>query len=107
MEALEGFQPGEGPSKGLLCDNEPSCGPWFQALVNMDNNKDGHWMDLSDRCFIANWAAVVSRWCPGVCTPSGRGLDIARCGWSSVGELAAEWRSVSAVLVSDVATVTP
>ena len=27
-----GFQPGEGPSRGLLCDYEPSDGPSFQAL---------------------------------------------------------------------------
>ena len=27
------FQPGEGPSRGLLCDCEPSCGPSFPALM--------------------------------------------------------------------------
>ena len=27
------FQQGEGPSRGLLCDYEPSCGPSFQALL--------------------------------------------------------------------------
>ena len=27
------FQPGEGPSRGLLCDYEPSDGPSFEALV--------------------------------------------------------------------------
>ena len=29
MKALVGFQPGEGPSRGLLRDYEP----WFQALL--------------------------------------------------------------------------
>ena len=28
------FQPGEGPSRGLLRDYEPSDGPSFQALVD-------------------------------------------------------------------------
>ena len=27
------MKPGEGPSRGLLRDYEPSDGPWFQALV--------------------------------------------------------------------------
>ena len=27
------FQPGEGPSRGLLRDYKPSCGPSFQALL--------------------------------------------------------------------------
>ena len=29
----KGFHPGEGSSRGLLCDFEPSCGPSFQALA--------------------------------------------------------------------------
>ena len=33
MEALVGFHPGEGPSRGLLRDYEPSCGPSFEALA--------------------------------------------------------------------------
>ena len=28
------FQPGEGPSRGLLCDYKSSCGPSFQALLS-------------------------------------------------------------------------
>ena len=27
------FEPGEGPSRGLHCDYEPSCGPSFEALM--------------------------------------------------------------------------
>ena len=30
----EGFQPGEGPSRGLLRDYEPSDEPSFQALAS-------------------------------------------------------------------------
>ena len=31
--AVAGFQPREGPSRGLLCDYEPLFGPSFEALV--------------------------------------------------------------------------
>ena len=31
--AISRFQPGEGPSRGLLHDYEPSCWPSFQALI--------------------------------------------------------------------------
>ena len=33
VPAVAGFQPREGPSRGLLCDYEPLCGPSFEALM--------------------------------------------------------------------------
>ena len=33
---LKRFQPGEGPSRGLLRDYKPSDGPSFQALLTTD-----------------------------------------------------------------------
>ena len=36
VKASRRFQPGEGPSRGFLCDYEPSDGPSFQALLISD-----------------------------------------------------------------------
>ena len=35
LAVAAGFQPWDGPSRGLLCDYKPLCGPSFEALVTI------------------------------------------------------------------------